>query len=94
MGEGFRELVAHASFLLRACGYVLVGSVGERRSLAFGLTREVGDVSCLELDFGFLLLGQVGGWAVGREGVHEVLLVLLVDLGGKGLERGEDVVAY
>lgn len=94
VGERFRKLIAHAGFLLRACGYVLIGSIGEGRTLAFGLAREVGDVGCLELDFGFLLLGCVGGWAVSREAVNEVLLVLLIDLGGKGLERGEYVVAY
>ena len=47
-----------------------------------------------EFEFGFLFRGWVGGRAVCGEGVYEVLFVVLFDVGGEGLEAGEDVVGY
>ncbi len=41
-----------------------------------------------------MLLGEVGGWGVGGEGVEDVLLVGLADLSWQRVEGGEGPVAY
>lgn len=65
---------------------VVIGAVGECAALTvWGAADDVWDVGCGEFELGFLFEGWVGGGGVDAEGVEEVLLVLLGDLGG---ERG------
>ena len=103
VGDGLGELVAHAYGLLCAGWHVGVLAVCEGRALLLrvGLLllvelgrqgRVVGHIAGGELELGALLLGEVGGWRVRAEGVLQVLLVRLRDLGGHGLEGGEDGV--
>lgn len=84
--DRFGELVTDASFLFRACRDVLIWAVGESRPLALGRASVVRDINGWKLYFRFLLLGGVGGGAVGGEDVEEVLLIGLANRGG---ERGE-----
>jgi hypothetical protein len=101
--DGLCELVADAHGLLGARGHVVVETVCESCALLLGVRcllvvefsgegRVVGHVAVGELDFGALLLGQVGGGGVGAEGVLQVLLVCLGELRGDGLEGREDRV--
>ena len=53
-----------------------------------------GDISGRELDLGFLLESGIGGEEVGREGVDQILPVLLGDRRRKRREDGEDGVGY
>ena len=94
MDQRLCELVPDASSLLCACWRVIVGAVGEGCALTLGIAGVVWDIGAGKLDLGFLLRGCVGGGSEGGEAVEEVLFVVLVDQGGKGLEGGEDMVAY
>lgn len=62
--------------------------------MALGVGGVVWDLGGGEFELGFLLGGWVAGGGEGGEGVEEVLLVVLLDEGGEGLERGQDVVGY
>ena len=53
-----------------------------------------GDISGRELDLGFLLESGIGGEEVGREGVDQILPVLLGDRRRKRREDGKDGVGY
>lgn len=95
-----RVLIPHADVFNCARGDGVEGAVGEGTALAgwvlaFGgwfEGREIRDVGGWEFDLGLLFGGFVGGGRVGGEGVLDVLLLGLVDCGGKGMECGEDVV--
>ncbi len=74
---------------------VVVGTVGEGAALAFWRAAGgVGDVCGGEFKLRFLLEGRVGRGGVGAEGVEEILLLVLLDLEGKRLQGGEDMVGY
>lgn len=101
--DGAGVFVAHAHKLFCACGHIVEGPVGEGRALllgvrlAFGIEvgREggvVGDIAIGELDLCLLLLGCVGGGCVCAEGVLQVLLGRLGELGGDGDKGREDRV--
>ncbi len=91
--KGFGELVANADFLDGACGELIVRAVGVGRALLLGvflaICVELGgkggcvrDVDARELELRLLLGCSVGAGSVGGEGVEDVLLIGLSNLGG------------
>lgn len=62
--------------------------------MALRVEGVVWDLGVGEFELGFLFGGWVAGGGEGGEGVEEVLLVVLVNEGGEGLEHGQDMVGY
>ena len=94
MSDGSCKLIPHAGFLLNASRILFEWPIGEGLPFAQRLSRIVWNISCGELDLGLLLLRDIGRGPVGRKGIKEVLLVLLIDSGWKRGEGGENVVIY
>lgn len=103
MCEGLGELVANADFLLSARGQLAVWSVSESIALLLRIlltlrvelsrkNSSVRDIGRRELELGLLLEGCVCARRVGGELVQDVLLVVLLDLGGERLEGREEEV--
>lgn len=65
VSDGFRELIPHAGFLLHTSRSLFKWPIGEGLPLAQRLTSVVWNIGCGELDFGLLLLREIGRGPIG-----------------------------
>ena len=92
MQDRLRELVTDGRFLFRARRLIVEWTVGKCRALTLWFPREVWNVDGWEFDLGLLLISLIGRWRVEGKLVEQVLLVILVDLCGKSVKAGDDMI--
>lgn len=103
VGQRLSELVAHADLLGGSCLALAIWTVRESGSLLLRILLavcvqrgwhgdDIWDIDRRQLELRLLLECGVGAWSICGELVQDILLVVLLDLGGEGLEGGEDVV--